>query len=253
MSKKEKPNDEELIRHFLGTCNSFHEFRGSLVMPLYKDENDFYEYVDLVDSHIKVLEFITNKITPILKENKRLCEESLKRETQMEAYQKYFFEHAEELGFFHQDFFIHTRILMDRIALLSSFLFSLKNKQGRYIGEHVDNFTGLKQEIDNERIPEKFRGLIRSSDWYNEYLKAVRDGLIVHCKDVKHRLIGKGGSACGGNADVLDGLCFLQAYPSKIKEHNYNDKQLLRPLIGKLDSFLTEYIEIIKEQNVQNE
>ena len=71
---------------------------------------------------------------------------------------------------------------------------------------------------------------------------------MVHAKDAKHRIIGGAGFVSGGESDILDGLTFLQAYPSEIKNNNFNDVPLLKLLLPELTSFLSEYLKLIKNE-----
>lgn len=251
----EKSNDEKLIEEFLYSCKQFHKFSSSLSMPLYSDEPNLYEYFNLVNQQIEKIEFIISKLLLILKEGKRLHDKTLENENFMSEFQNYFSHNLAELKFFHEDFFIHSRILMDRLALFSSFLFKINRK-----GELVCSFSGyfkfkdngkitrtIKEDI-NKNISKEFRKLMSNTDWYWEYLKKPRDELLVHPQDAKHRLMGGLGFVSGGNSDILDGMHFSQAYPSTIKGEDYNNKPMLRLLIPKLTLFLSDYIEIVKNE-----
>ena len=253
---KEKANHEKLIKDFLDSCKQFHEFFRSLSMPSYNDKTNLYEYSCSVNQQIEKLEFIISKLLPILKKGKKLHDQALKDESYINKIYNYLFKRGEELSFFHEDFFIHSRILMDRLALLSSFLFDIKNKK-----KLVDSFSGyfkfeknrqmipiIKEDII-KNLPGRYKVLLSSTCWYFKYLKNPRDQLLVHAKDVKHRKIGGAGFVSGGNSDILDGLKFFQAYPSTIKDnYRFNDVPLLKLLIPKITSFLREYLNIIKDE-----
>ena len=254
---KEKSKDEKLITDFLEVCNQFENFSSSLTMPLYSDEPNLYEYFNLVKQQIQKVGFIISKLSPILKEGKRLHDRSLKDESFIPKIHNYLFEHREELSFFHEDFFIHSRILMDRLALLSSFLFKINKKEKM---ELVDSFSSyfkhengqitpiIKDEI-SKKLPEELKSLLSETKWYIELIKKPRDQLVVHAKDAKHRIIGGVGFVSGGNFDFLDGLTFLQAYHMGIKNENFNNVPILKFLIPEITSFLSEYLKIIKNEN----
>ncbi len=253
----EEYKDEVSIKNFLDSCNQFYEFSSSLRMPIYSDEPNVYEYFNLVAQQIRKLEFIISKLLPILSEGKRLLDKSLEDEKFMSEFQNYYLSHAEELRFFHDDFFIHSRILMDRLALLLSFLFNVKYIKGKKMGKIVDSFSSyfehkndqIAEKVkENINIPEDIKKLLTSAAvWYIKYLKNPRDNLLVH-SEAKHRLIGGFGFFSGGNSDILDGLTFLQAYPNKIEGEHYNQKPLLKLLIPEFTSFLNQYLEIINNE-----
>ncbi len=108
----------------------------------------------------------------------------------------------------------------------------------------------LKDEI-SKKLPEELKNLLSSVKWYIEFLLELRDQLIVHSKDVKHRLISRAGFVSGRRSDILDGLTFLQAYPSKINVNKFNNKPILKLLLPEITSFLSEYLKIIKKENAK--
>jgi len=251
---KEKSKDEKLIKDFLEVCNQFYSFSSSLTMPLYRVEPNLYEYFNLVKQQIQKLGFIISKLHPISKKGKRLHDLSLEDESFITKFQNYFSNHVEDLRFFHEDFFIHSRIFMDRLALFSSFLFKIKKQEvlvdsfSSYFKHENGAITStLKDEIGN-KLPEELKNLLSSVEWYREYLKEPRDQLLVHSEDAKHRSIGGVGFVSGGNSDILDGLTFLQAYPSEINVKNFNNKPFLKLLLTELTPFLSKYLKIIENE-----
>jgi len=105
-----------------------------------------------------------------------------------EWYDNHFEEHNKTTFYLDleiENFFIHSRILMDDLTKLSAFFLSnkpfLKSASYLHWPKYFSSFNGHKKWVKGEAsLPKKYRDLVMNVGWFDTMLKEVRDNYYIH-------------------------------------------------------------------------
>lgn len=158
---------------------SSHNYRLSL-----KPCNQSFRFIQITLDRLEASSTIANGYQETL--NKIMTDPPLTQNdahpllTEHEQVYDLYMKTLEEIKLDYENFFLHARILMDRLCYLTRFLFPRDNLPYRTFNRHREYF------LMRHAIPNYLKGyseyMAQNSGWFGLLLKTTRDFLIVHSK-----------------------------------------------------------------------
>ena len=231
---------QESFKRFSKFSKKFHETEGSSLIE---------SYVRLCLMELYHIDFILKNLEPLLDEHQKIHEMIQNGQDPGNL------GGIHEIKFWVTDYVIHSRILMDRLAVLA-FVLIVKNPEkrlGREMSKVYRSFSSQRELIKqkgekfNKKLsmfPSEYILLVEKADWFDDYLKEPRDAY------THPHLLDPGLCYTGLMSRADDKWSIIVPVPLKRERYNHHEEDpksiKLKVPLRNMINFVNEYMDIFQ-------